>query len=545
MDFETSEITVDCNLGGQPVLPDDRYFSPVLCGAISVVGSRIRIHRVRAINWGSQSPDYENFVLFTGWSSPVVGEMTDCVIEDCILEQPALNNAQLVSCMGIGGYVDRDGFHGAFHRGCAVRNCVVDCRYKVNPVAISSITYSGTTATVTTNVPHGRANNDWVRIAGAFVNGSAVNPFNGSFQITNATSSTFQYTMPSTPPGPPVGDLWVDQIPSHVVRIASITLKDAPTNRYEVETYTAHFRIPGDPVSPNGIQVPSGSLWVNSTVYNGLFQVYDVISPTQFQYKLLTVPETDPAHVSLSQAYVGWIYHAISAEGGTGAVEEGNRVYGAQFGHYNDTGSTKDLTIRNNYYHDVVCGVYCGMGSLGTATQFTSGQNVVYDPATNIATFTAPIAHGLLPKSAVRITRALVNGTENNPFNGRKADGTFINSSNGIFEVLDAPTLTTFRYQMGENPGQNADLNTGQYAEYWRVRRLVVEKNVAELTPTLPGTSASFGILLSDYIPLSSLYLYLQSVIRGNVICEVNDASDPSSYGIGLVKCESAITERD
>src|SRR6266568_4446408 len=126
-DFETSDFTVDSNLGGQPVLADASYFSPVLCGAIRVGGSRIRISRVRAINWGSQSPDYENFVLFTGWSSPVVGEMTDCVIEDCILEQPALNNTQLVSCMGIGGYVDRDGFHGAFHRGCAVRNCVVDC----------------------------------------------------------------------------------------------------------------------------------------------------------------------------------------------------------------------------------------------------------------------------------------------------------------------------------------------------------------------------------------------------------------------------------
>src|SRR6185295_4388076 len=133
VDFEVSDLTVDCNLGGQPVLPDASYFSPVLCAAIGVVGSRIRIRRVRAINWGSQSTLAENFVLFTAWSSPAIGEMTDCVIEDCILEEPSLNNSQLVSCMGFGGFVDRDGYHGAFHRGCVVRNCVVDCRYKVNP----------------------------------------------------------------------------------------------------------------------------------------------------------------------------------------------------------------------------------------------------------------------------------------------------------------------------------------------------------------------------------------------------------------------------
>jgi hypothetical protein len=530
VDFEASDFTVDCNLGGQPVLASASYFAPVLCGAISVVGSRIRIRRVRAINWGNQSTDYENFVLYVGWSSPVIGEMTDCVIEDCVLEQPALNNAQLVSCLGIGGFVDKDGFHGAFHRGCVVRNCVVDCRYQANPVAISSITYSGTTATVTTAVPHGRANNDWVRIAGAFMNGTAVNPFNGSFQITYVNSTTFQYTLPPTPAAtaPPTGDLWVDRFPSHIVSIASIVRDMTDPDLYEVTTDTPHYRKPGDPVSPNRIKVPSG----DSTVYNGLFQVYAVSSPTKFQYKLLSSPEAYPP--DLSMAVIGNEYHGIGTDAGTGAVEEGNQVYGARFGHYNDTGSTKDVTIRNNYYYDVVCGVYYSMGLLGATTQIASGQSITYDPATNIATFTTPVAHGLLPKSAVQITGALIGG---NPAPA--------NTYNGFYEVLDAPIPTTFRYQMGVNPGQNADQNSGLYAEYWRVRRLVVENNAVELTPTLPGTSASLGILLADYPQRSSLNLYLQSVIRENVIREVNDATDSSSIGIYLWKCENALTEQN
>ena len=74
---------------------------------------------------------------------------------------------------------------------------------------------------------------------------------------------------------------------------------------------------------------------------------------------------------------------------------------------------------------------------------------------------------------------------------------------------------------------------------------MVVENNVMELTQTLPGTSASFGILLADYPQLSSLNLYLQSVIRGNVIREVNDAADPNSVGIYLWQCEAAITEQN
>ena len=65
------------------------------------------------------------------------------------------------------------------------------------------------------------------------------------------------------------------------------------------------------------------------------------------------------------------------------------------------------------------------------------------------------------------------------------------------------------------------------------------------LTPNLPGTSASRGIELADYPQRSSLNIYLQSVIRGNLVREVNDAADPSSEGIALAKCQNAIIEQN
>src|SRR5207247_3093448 len=81
----------------------------------------------------------------------------------------------------------------AYHRACVVRNCVIDCEYKVNPVPISQITIAGTVATVMTGVPHGRSDDDWVRISGALENGSSTTTYNGSYQITYIDAYTFTY----------------------------------------------------------------------------------------------------------------------------------------------------------------------------------------------------------------------------------------------------------------------------------------------------------------------------------------------------------------
>jgi len=63
--------------------------------------------------------------------------------------------------------------------------------------AISTITFVTTTATVTTAAAHGYSNGDTVNIGGA--TGVDATLYNGDFVISNASGSTFDYTMTGTP----------------------------------------------------------------------------------------------------------------------------------------------------------------------------------------------------------------------------------------------------------------------------------------------------------------------------------------------------------
>jgi len=81
------------------------------------------------------------------------------------------------------------------------------------PVAISSITYSGTTATADTSpFQHGLSGTPWVVVSGALENSVVSTKYNGSFQVTNVVSATqFQYTMPGTPTALPTGDMFISR----------------------------------------------------------------------------------------------------------------------------------------------------------------------------------------------------------------------------------------------------------------------------------------------------------------------------------------------
>jgi hypothetical protein len=72
-------------------------------------------------------------------------------------------------------------------------------------IAITSITFSSTTATVTTAAAHGYTNGQLVNIAGA--TGPDATFYNGDFAISNASGSTFDYTMTGTPAANATGTL--------------------------------------------------------------------------------------------------------------------------------------------------------------------------------------------------------------------------------------------------------------------------------------------------------------------------------------------------
>ena len=69
-------------------------------------------------------------------------------------------------------------------------------------LAVSSITRSGGTATVTTSSNHGLETGDW-----AFIQGAAEVAYNGIFQITKTGATTFTYTVSFTPTTPATGTI--------------------------------------------------------------------------------------------------------------------------------------------------------------------------------------------------------------------------------------------------------------------------------------------------------------------------------------------------
>jgi len=89
---EVSDLTIDCNMQNETGVSNNVY-------AVFVQGSQTRISRVKAINWGAANNN-EAYVLV---ATPAIGSptATNCVIEDCIVTQPALTNDNTAGVTGI------------------------------------------------------------------------------------------------------------------------------------------------------------------------------------------------------------------------------------------------------------------------------------------------------------------------------------------------------------------------------------------------------------------------------------------------------------
>ena len=385
----------------------------------------------------------------------------------------------------------------AYHRACAVRNSVVDCEYKVNPVPISGITFSGSTATVTTQVPHGRAVNDWVRVAGALVNGSLDNPFNGSFKITVVPTTTqFQYTMASTPSAAPVGDMWVGRFPSHYVAISAVTPSGTSPGPWTitVDTSTPHFLVPGSTVVVNNVNSP------NPSPINGIWIVSNVVNSKKFEFQM----STDPGSVtSLGSAFIGVNFQSLSADGGTNAVVEGNRILNTRFGGpYHDTWSTKDLIVRNNYYRAVVTGPYQNLSFLSYS--HTSDMIALAPPTplthsgpTGIATTNSPHGFSAGPPADIVIISGVTGPTQ------QDADW-----YNGQFPITAVPDSTHFNYgPMGGSPSGAATGSPG-YATVDQQRLLAsltssLQSGAFVATAQISTSYTSHGFAIGDAVKIS------------------------------------------
>jgi len=131
---EISDLTVDCNLDGQPSSPNLTY-ARVACAAVGLLGSQLLIRRIKAINWGTKSLQVECFVICINVAHPYLPSLENpgfihSGIEQCIAVQPAQNCVFNSTILCIAGSEDPFSHVQAFGSGPFIRNCFVDSGYK-------------------------------------------------------------------------------------------------------------------------------------------------------------------------------------------------------------------------------------------------------------------------------------------------------------------------------------------------------------------------------------------------------------------------------
>ena len=410
----------------------------VAAGGIKAFGNLIRIHDVRVINFGTKTTAHRGVAITTAGAYPENPEPFDCVISDCVIEQPYPNSVRETVCIELaGGESPSDGVMG-YHRGCVVRNCLINCMYSDNERPVLDLTWSSPNASVTTKFAHGRNVDHWIVVTGALIDSDpAKAAFNGSWKVTsfdNEEPPEFKYQPAAygSVPAPsvaPAGEIYIGRAPSHRVGIQSLTLISG--SKWELISRSIHCRVPSNNVVLNNVitnGLPNSSLNQASPL---------VDTSTAFTPIKLRFDCSASGPVDVSNAWIGVDFYGIVVNGGRSVVVENNHILNTTFGVYHGQWSTKDVTIRDNYFHNVLSAVF-----------FQPMQQPLYDGVSltrsgQVATFTTPANHGLSAGQLVVISNAHISGVPSSLFNG-----TF---------VIESATTTTFTYRMSGTPSANAD----------------------------------------------------------------------------------------
>lgn len=448
-DVEVCDMTIDCNLPGQPVTRNYTR-ARLASGAINIPGRHIRVRRVRAINFGTQGTgdvltNPECFVIMIGGGykdgNP---DPYDAVVEDCIVEKPSENNTRETSCIVLGGTEPEYSGYMTYGRGYVIRNCYVNCEYangvssKWIPVDNDKLTFDPVTkiATIIARTPHNRSSGGIVLVSGVW-------------------ESLTQYSMS----------------------------------------------------------------------FNGAFEINSVDSPTQLTF---IVNATSLTVHAKSNIFMGPSFQAFTVEGATAGIIEGNYVRTTARAVYHDFYSTKDLTVRNNFFTDVLYGVQELMSGFNTPK---NGASLTWSDSsgTGVATLDAGFPHSLVTGDAVLITSATPLGY----------NGTFLVSANPA-------QSNVFTYLLKDDPMGAA--STFKFQTVWQEKRLIVENNVMELTAAVDNYGEPTGVYC-DGDQAQAPRRFQQIIIRNNVIRRPLNVLDapfyPYSRGITCTSCENAIIENN
>jgi hypothetical protein len=270
----------------------------------------------------------------------------------------------------------------------------------------------------------------------------------------------------------------------------------------------------------------ANEIYFDINTFNGAHEIESVSSDVELVFTLRQPPSPAPPgfhewlpgeEILPDKASLGVPYFALSADNGVAAVVEGNRVYNCSTGGpYHDTGSTKDLTIRDNYYHNVYFGPVQNMGLISQA----AGRDTPARPAENLtrggsgnrtATLATPqlAPHGLSVGEAVVIANAFVGGHASEYFNGH-------------FYVAQVLSGTQFTYVMKGDPGGDADASPAPlFGRLWQLGRVAIENNVIELMRSLSDAhyqprAIDIGVNFPPF--WVDPYVFRHVVVRGNLI---------------------------
>ena len=435
---EINECTIDSNMAGQ-VQPANyksvQSFAPVAVGGIAVLGEFLRAYRVRGVNFGTQSIPECFVVFFTGGYSNGVPLNANNIIEDCVVQNPSNNNTHETTSLSATGVFSSTGdpyqpqVAGNGQAAVARRN-YLDFHYP-----------SGTSSRK-------------IQITGFIFSdpGSPGQPdANGRFKVTIQPDPSLQFGNSRT-------------------MANNLTLSNI---LYAINAQTTA----GHPVYNDAF--PIVAIISDSSVppiYTITCQVFEVPSP----WPTVGNKSIEPINPVTSGAVVGVDFHGPLSMFGTGGVTEGNAVYDCTFASYQDTGSTRDMVIRNNYWSDVNVGIYQNLPANHTTVRRSLSSVTKLSDQITVEVDTAPNPHYLVVGDAVNIEGILVGVSPNNVFNDD-------------FFVTSVVSATKFQYRLTSSTSLTPTIGAlpPSYLVYWETRRTIIEGNAVDLYKISQYTGAA------------------------------------------------------
>jgi hypothetical protein len=235
-----------------------------------------------------------------------------------------------------------------------------------------------------------------------------------------------------------------------------------------------------------------------------------------------------------SKAWVGVDFHGVSSAAGIGGVSEGNAMYNATNAFYVDTGTTRSAIQRDNYFSNVLYGMFHNFGSGGSAEQpLRAADDQPAHPITHtgtLATFTAKYPHRLRAGMVVRISGARINNAPA-PIDTYNVEAVVESVSNP-----NDPNDRSFSYRMKQDPGANADKPTTAFpvlfGALWQTTHYLMENNLIDCYVTDAGSPfAARAAVLYGYEG-GPPYVFPQWVVRENIVRPTDDlTSSPGMQG--------------